>query len=140
MNNRGLTVFEFLIYTTILSIVLGFGFRGFQSFQNRANINNGVRTIVSALNTARYKSIEKNKHIKVTITNNKFLLMEKKDKKWKEFLNFNPGEKVSISINSNPVFFPTGFVSPLCSIYVENENYKYKVTISIAGRIKVIKK
>jgi len=139
MNNKGLTVFELLICTTILSIILTSGFRGFQSFQSRANINNGVRTIVSALNTARYKAIEKNKHIKVTITNNKFILMEKKEKKWKEFLNFNPGEKVSISINSNPVFSQTGFVSPLCSIHVKNEHYNYKITISIAGRIKVMK-
>ncbi len=139
MNNKGLTVFELLITITISSILLTFGFRGFQSFQSRANINNGVRTIVSALNTARYKAICKNKHIKVNIKSNKFLLMEKKDKKWKEFLNFNPGEKVSLSINSHPVFSPTGFVSPLCSIHVKNEHYNYKITISIAGRIKVMK-
>ena len=52
------------------------------------------------------------------------------------FMNFRTIFVPSVKINSSPVFSPTGSVSPLCSIFVKNSKYQYKITLSISGRIK----
>ena len=97
-----------------------------------------MRTVTSALSTARYNAIRMNRSVKFCIEENRLLLKEKKGKVWETFLPFDVDEAVSITINSSPVFSPTGYVSPLCSIYLKNEHYRYKITLSIAGRVKVI--
>jgi hypothetical protein len=52
-------------------------------------------------------------------------------------MEFSLGKNVSVTINSSPIFFPNGSIAPLCSILVENEVSHYKITISIAGRVKI---
>ncbi len=135
----GLTLVELLISTLLLSVVIMIGFSGFQSFQNHAKTTNAIRTVTSALSSARYQAIEKNKSIKVCLEARQLVLKQKIDKKWQIYSNFKLGSKLKVSMNASPVFFPTGFVSPLCSIKIKNEKHEYKITLSIAGRIKVIK-
>ena len=65
--------------------------------------------------------------------------MEKRGEEWQTVSSTDLGDKVSASINSSPVFSPCGSVSPLCSIHVKNEKHHYKITLSIAGRLKVSK-
>lgn len=139
LNNKGLTVFELLISLTIFSILIILGFTGFRSFQNKAHIYNTIRTVTSALNTARYKAIEENSSVKVILVEDRFFLKIKNNQDWKTINTFNLDEKTAVGMNASPVFYPTGYVSPLCSITIKNEKYSYKITLSIAGRIKVTK-
>ena len=136
MNKKGVSVFELLITVCIFSLLIIMSVPGFEAFFSKIHINNGVRTVTSALNTARYRSIYMNKRVKFNIKGNKLLLMETKNGKWREFLSFKISDKLSVKINSSPVFSPTGSVSPLCSIFVKNSKYQYKITLSISGRIK----
>lgn len=138
-KNSGLTVVELLIAIAIFSLVLRIGFSGFNWFKSRVCINSTLRTITSALNTARYQAIEKNRSVKICLEGNRLNLKTKSDGQWNPFMGFDLERKISVSMNAAPVFFPTGFVSPLCSVTIRNEKYEYKITISIAGRIKVIK-
>ena len=136
-NDRGFTFFELCVALCIMLLMLTLGIPGFQSFFHRMELKNGVRTVTVGLSTARYKAVMKNKSVKFCIEDNRVVLKEKRSEKWEEFLHFDLDEKVTVSINSSPVFTPLGTVAPLCSIYVKNEVTQYKITLSIAGRIKV---
>ncbi len=138
-NKKGFTLGELLVFLGIFSIVVMIGIPMFKSSFARWEVTSGVRTVTSALSTARYNAIKMNRSVKFCIEENRILLKEKKGEVWETFLPFEVDEAVSLTINSSPVFSPTGYVSPLCTIYVQNEHYHYKITLSIAGRIKVAK-
>lgn len=128
-----------LVAIAIFPLIFRIGFSGFHWFQARARITNALRTITSAFNTARYQAIDRNRSVKICLEEARLNLKTRSDGEWKTFTKFDLGEKISASMNAEPVFLPTGFVSPLCSVVARHERYAYKITLSIAGRIKVTK-
>jgi prepilin-type N-terminal cleavage/methylation domain-containing protein len=143
MNNnerygeKGFTVLELLVTLTIFALVIGLGVPAFKAYSKKIEINNGLRTVTLAVNTARYKAIENNRSIKLKVEENRLILLEKRDSAWESFMDFDPGDRVSVSLNTSPVFYPEGYIVPLCSFYVRSNEENYKISISIAGRIKV---
>jgi type II secretory pathway pseudopilin PulG len=138
LRQNGLTIFELLFSVSIISIVLMMGVPGFKAFSRKMEINNGVRTATSAISYARYLAIKDNRSVKLRFKENQFELQKKKKRSWATFQTFDPGEKIEVTMNASPVFSPNGYISPLCSILIKNQWHHYKITISIAGRIKVI--
>jgi prepilin-type N-terminal cleavage/methylation domain-containing protein len=138
-SDSGVTVVELLVAIAIFSLVLRMGFSGFRWFQDRSRISHTLRTVTSALNFARYQAIEKNRPVKICLEGKRLHLKNKSGGKWQTFTGFDLEENLAVSMNASPVFFPTGFVSPLCSVSVKHGKSEYKITISIAGRIKVTK-
>ncbi len=136
-NNNGITLLELLVTLSVISLVLTVGVPGLKSFFSRVELSNSLRTVTAALGTARYKAVMMNKRVKFTLEKDRIILKEKKKGEWEELLHFDLEEKVSFSINASPIFSPSGSVAPLCSIHVENEIKHCKITISIAGRIKI---
>jgi prepilin-type N-terminal cleavage/methylation domain-containing protein len=141
-SKKGMTLFEMFVALAVISVVITMGVPGFNSYLKRMEVRNTLRTITGVLNTARFKAIVLNKGVKFCIEDKNeeemvIRLKEKKDSKWEKFMEFNLGKKVSVTINSSPIFYPNGSIVPLCSILVENEVYHYKITISIAGRVKI---
>jgi hypothetical protein len=128
-----------LVILVILFLIILVGIPTFTSIIARWEASTGVRTVTAAMYTARYNAVKMNRPVKFCIENNRIMLKEKRNNVWKPFWPFEVEEGVSISSNESPVFSPTGFASPLCSIYVETERYRFKITLSIAGRIKVLK-
>ena len=135
-NNHGFTVPEVLVIVCVLAITITMGANIFKASFSRWEASSGVRTVTSAMSTARYNAIRMNRSVKFYIEKNRIYLKEKISGKWKTFRSFDVDDNVTLSINSSPVFSPTGFASPLCSIYVQNRHYRYKITLSMAGRIK----
>lgn len=138
-NQKGVTVIELLIALTLLSLVIALGVPGFKSFNKKAKISSSIRNVTLAINTARYKAVDNNRSIKLKVENNKLILLEKREETWEPFMDFVPGDDVAVSINASPVFSPEGYITPLCSIYVNCCAERHKVTVSLAGRIKVTK-
>lgn len=141
-NKKGMTFFEMLVSLAIISLVITMGIPGFNSYLKRMEVRNTLRTITGVLNTARYKAVVLNKRVKFCIENKNeedivIRLKEKRDSSWEKFMEFSLEKKASVTINSSPIFFPNGSISPMCSILVENEISHYKITISIAGRVKI---
>ena len=141
---KGMTLFEMFVTLAVISLVVSMVMPGFNSYVKRMEVRNTLRTITGVLNTARFKAIMLNKRVKFCIEDKNeedtvIRLKEKRDgdSKWKKFMEFSLEKKVSVTINSSPIFFPDGNISPLCSILVDNEVSHYKITISIAGRIKI---
>jgi hypothetical protein len=135
---RGISVIECIASITLLFLTLSLGVSGFQSYQDRALAMDAVRDVTSALNTARFLSLEENRCMRVQLEGNVLLLETRKNGEWSIIRKFPLGMEVGISMNASPVFYPSGFVTPLCSVYLKSLRYTYKITISIAGRIKTI--
>lgn len=140
-NRRGFTLPELLVMILIIGLALVAINGGFQSFFNRIRITNGLRRVTSAMHTARYKAVTLNKRIKFSLESDsgRIALKEKKGRRWVEFMQFPLETGVTVTCNTSPVFRPDGGASPLCSVYVRNNYYGYKISLSMAGRIKVTK-
>ena len=136
-GEKGFTVLELLVTLTIFALVIGLSVPTFKAYSKKIEINNGLRTVTLAVSTARYKAIENNRSVKLKVEGNRLILLKKRNRTWTPFIDFDPGEKVSVSSNSAPVFYPEGYIVPLCSFYVRSDEENYKITISIAGRVKV---
>lgn len=135
-NNSGLSLIELLIYFLILSIIFSICVLSFKSFRRESEITNGVRTVIAALNTARYNAVKDYEKVKVRQNNSEIFLQKKIKGKWKTYKKFEVKGELSLKFNNSPVFSPMGSVSPLCSIYIKNKFKGYKSSISMAGRIK----
>jgi prepilin-type N-terminal cleavage/methylation domain-containing protein len=138
-TSRGFTVIELLIAVTISAFIIVGGFSGFRAYQSRSRIQQTLRSITSAFNTARYRAIEDNRSVKVTIQGSTLLLLQSSSGDWQELQRFYLEQHVDVDMNASPVFTPAGSVAPLCSVYVRSEHYIYKITLSIAGRLKTVR-
>lgn len=136
---RGFSLIELLVSIGAISLIFALGIPGISGFLSRIEIQSGVRTVTSSMNYARYSSIEINRKIKYAIEDFNIVLKIRKNNKWQGYKKFKFNKSVSVKINSFPVFYPTGRVAPLCTVYVSSQRYLYKITISIAGRIKTTK-
>jgi prepilin-type N-terminal cleavage/methylation domain-containing protein len=134
---KGFTFIELLIGLGIFSLVVMVSAPGFKSFYCRMEISNGLRIVTCALNSARYDSIMMNVSVKVTLEGDRIVLKQKTSSGWEELKDFKLEKNVWFSFNASPIFYPSGSIVPLCSIFVWNERYSYKITISSAGQIKI---
>jgi len=143
-SNRGVGLLEFCFSVAIIGLVLTIAVPGLDSYMRRMEVNSGVRAITASLSTARYQAILKNKRVRWSIEEglegkeNRIVLKDKQGSRWVQFMSFRLDKKVSFFAKTSPVFSPYGTVAPLCSVYVGNSFYRYKISISMAGRIKVI--
>jgi Tfp pilus assembly protein FimT len=130
---------ELLVALCILALAGMVGIPRFRASVERWEVSGSVRTVTSALSTARYDAIKMNRSGKFCIENNRVLLKEKSGTVWVTFMSFEVDKDVTLSVNASPVFSPIGTVAPLCTIYVKNEHYQHKISLSIMGRVKVVK-
>jgi len=135
-RNTGYTLPELLASLCIISVLLFHGIAGFSSFMRRAEIQNQLRAVSFSLSKARYDAIRQNRVMKISIKENIIYTQLKKHNRWELYSDLQL-KNVSASTNRSPVFHPDGMVSPLCSIYISNKYYSYKISISIAGRFKI---
>ncbi|MCP5102873.1 MAG: hypothetical protein GY950_05830 [bacterium] len=138
-DKKGISVVELLVGLCILAMVIVMGKPSFKATIVRWQVSEGVRTVTSAMAYSRYNAVKMNRSVKFCIEDHRIVLKEKRGGVWEPFHFFDLDEDISVTTNRSPVFSPTGYASPLCSIYVENEYYRYKITLSMAGRIKVAK-
>ena len=140
-NDRpgGFTVAELMIASVLCGLILAFGISGFKAFQHQVRTRAAIRIVTSAFSTARYRAIELNRSVKVSSADNRLVLARKEDGEWQPLQDFRLPSGQAVTLNAFPVFFPTGYASPLCTAVVSNSRDQYKITLSIAGRIKVTK-
>ncbi len=138
-GNKGITVIELLVSTSLLALLITLGVPGFISFAEKIEVDKSLGIVSSALSSARYEALEKNYRVKLMLENNRLVLKRKINRGWEPFKDFFPGKDVTLTMNAYPVFSPEGYVAPLCSIMVISKESCYKISLSIAGRIKVLR-
>jgi len=136
---RGFSLVEALIASLIVAIILGVASTSFLNLAPKYRLKSAVREINSRLNYARYKSIFEGVKVRIKFGQHSYIIetYDEEKNEWKRereyFLN-----GVTLQANNSPTFHPVGTVSNLASIYITNSWGKYKITLAISGRIKII--
>ncbi len=139
-NDRGFSLLEAVISLFILAIMVSLASLSFFNRSPKYRLEKAVWEIHSRMNYARYKALFKGAKVRIKFEPKYYSIdaYDEKQKKWlteqKYFI-----EDVKLQANNSPIFHPAGTVSNLASIYVSNDSGKYKITIAISGRIKVVK-
>ncbi len=136
---EGFTVTELLVALAVFALMVTVGIPAFKATLERWEVNGAVRTVTAAFSEARYQSVKKNRAVKVRIGSRWPVRLElKENNAWKVFKTFRPeGGNTRVSANAAPVFSPSGFASPLCSVRILSERYTYVITLAMGGRLKV---
>jgi Tfp pilus assembly protein FimT len=128
-----------VISITILGLIIALLSYSFTNQAPKYRLKKAAWEIYSRLNYARYKAIFRGVKYKVSFDSNSYVLEKFDDPmgEWQtEQRSFLDG--VVVTANNSPIFHPRGTVSNLASIIVQNSRGKYKITIAISGRIKVV--
>jgi prepilin-type N-terminal cleavage/methylation domain-containing protein len=138
-RERGFSLAEVLVASFIVAIILGFASTSFLNLAPKYRLKSAVREINSRLNYARYKSIFEGVKVRIKFDQHSYAIEiydEEKNQWRRERAYFLDG--VTLQANNSPTFHPMGTVSNLASIYISNSWGKYKITLAISGRIKII--
>lgn len=134
----GITVLELLTVVLLLGILICTGVLGLRAYHRRADAANGVRCITAAMQAARYRAIKHNRRVKLSQSEGGDLELEvRKSGNWVLLERITVPAAVEFHLNADPVFYPEGHVVPLCSATVRVGPYGRRISISLAGRIKV---
>lgn len=130
---------EAVVALAILAIMVGLASISFLNLAPKYRLKNAVREINSRMNYARYKAIFDGIKVKIKFDQHSYAIeiYDEDRNEWKRereyFLN-----GVTLQANNSPTFHPAGTVSNLASIYISNSWGKYKITLAISGRIKIV--
>ena len=141
MNKRtcGFSLIELVISIAIVGLIIALLSYSFTDQASTYLLKKATWEIYSRLNYARYKAIYRGVKYKVSFDSNSYVLEKFDDHKseWKtEQRSFLDG--VEVAANNSPIFHPRGTVSNLASIIVQNSRGKFRISIAISGRIKVV--
>jgi hypothetical protein len=130
-----------MVVLFISAVVIGLFSQAFFNLPPKYKLQKAVREINATLNYARYKALFEGIKVRLRFNAHGMTLerFDKKEDRW-TFDKESLIEGVTIQANNSPIFHPRGTVSNLASIYVSNSWGKYKMTLAITGRIKVVKR
>lgn len=142
MNKRtcGFSLIEVVISIAIAGLIIALLSYSFTEQASKYHLKKATWEIYSRLNYARYKAIYRGVKYKVIFDSNSYVLEKFDDhnSEWKtEQRSFLDG--VEVAANNSPIFHPRGTVSNLASIIVQNSRGKFRISIAISGRIKVVR-
>ena len=138
-TESGFSLMETVIALLVVALIAVVASTSFLSYAPKYRLLGAVRKVHSRLNYIRYKAIFEGMKFRLKFESNSYAV-EKYDedkKEWKRETRSSL-EGVTIQANNNPVFHPQGTVSNLASIVISNSWGKYRITLAISGRIKVV--
>jgi prepilin-type N-terminal cleavage/methylation domain-containing protein len=138
-RKKGFSLVEALIATFILAVILSLASTSFLNLAPKYRLKSAVREINSRLNYARYKSVFEGVKVRIKFGQHSYAIetYDEEQNQWKREREYFL-EGVALQANNSPTFHPVGTVSNLASIYIANSWGKYKITIAISGRIKIL--
>jgi prepilin-type N-terminal cleavage/methylation domain-containing protein len=140
MRRKGFSLLELVCVLAFLGVVITLASTSFLNLAPKYRLQQAVWQIYSHLNFAKHKAIFEGIPVRLKFYSESYAI-EKYDeiqKVWHlEKENFLEG--VQIQANNNPTFYPEGTVSNLASIFIFNSRGRYKITLAISGRIKILR-
>jgi Tfp pilus assembly protein FimT len=135
----GFSLLETVIFLCIISILLGIAGLAFTHRSPRHYLDKAAWEIYSRMNQARFRAILEHRKVRFSFTENSYIMEEFifESGEWKEFQR-STLEEVRIDANNSPVFHPRGTVSNLTSVYVSNIAGRFRISLAMSGRLKVI--
>jgi len=144
----GFTLTELTVVMAVLAILAGIAVPGFMSLMPGMRLNGAARQVMTDLMAARMKAVKENNDFRVFFNTpglNQYTILDDDDNDGRA----EGGETttvrnirvqyhdVTIRANNNPIFHPKGMATSLPTIRLQNVSGTKKVTVSIAGRIKI---
>ncbi|MDH7513947.1 MAG: GspH/FimT family pseudopilin [Clostridiales bacterium] len=136
---KGLSLLEALIILAVASLMIFAASTPLLTSSPKYRLKKAAGEIYARLNYARYRAIFDGQAVRVSFSSTSYTI-EKYDsplKKWTPVASGAP-EGVRIEANNSPIFHPVGTVSNLATIVVSNSWGKYKLTLAISGRIRMV--
>jgi prepilin-type N-terminal cleavage/methylation domain-containing protein len=137
--NKGFSLLETVLSLFLIGILIGISSISFLDKPPKYKLKKAVWEVNSRMNFARYKSIFENVKVRIVFHESGYRV-EKYDplqKKWDMEVK-KTFDGVTITATNSPIFHPLGTVSNLASVYISNSAGKYRISLAISGRIKVI--
>lgn len=145
-QTAGFTLLGQLITLTLAGIMLSIAIPGYLKVMPRHRLNGAVRLLTGDLMWARMKAIERNNRHRIFFLNDyEYRILDDADNDGA----VDPGEwtltrdlrtdyrDVVMSSTNNPVFSPRGTASSLATITLANAAGSKRISISIAGRVRI---
>ena len=141
---RGFTNIELVMVLIIFAIVSAIGLWSAQAFTSSSRLRGAISMVRNDLNSAKMNAIRDRRQCRLAFGTDNYQVQMGNSATgstvWTNIRlrNFEEFQGVSLdSVTGNPVFHPRGTADP-SSITLKNEkDKKIKITISMAGRIKV---
>ena len=145
-QTAGFSLLGQLITLTLAGIMLSIAVPGYLKVMPRHRLNGAVRLLTGDLMWARMKAIERNNRHRIFFLNDyEYRILDDADNDGA----VDPGEwtltrdlrtdyrDVVMSSTNNPVFSPRGTASSLATITLANAAGSKRISISIAGRVRI---
>ena len=142
----GFSLLGQLITLTLAGIVLAIAVPGYLKVMPRHRLNGAVRQLTGDLMWARMKAIQRNNRYRIFfLDDHQYRILDDADNDGRA----DPGEwtltrdlqadhpDVVMSSTNNPVFSPRGTAGNLATITLTNAAGSRRISISIAGRVRV---
>jgi prepilin-type N-terminal cleavage/methylation domain-containing protein len=136
---KGYSLIEVILAIFMISVLVGIASFTFMGLPPKYQLKKALWEIHAQLNYARFKAILYETPFRMKTTSSGYEV-----EKYEANLNawvldrFGFFEGVTLQANNTPTFHPQGTVSHLASIYLSNSWGRYKITLAITGRIKII--
>ncbi|MCP4579692.1 MAG: prepilin-type N-terminal cleavage/methylation domain-containing protein [Deltaproteobacteria bacterium] len=147
-RTAGFTLMEMIVVVAVFSILAAIAIPSFMSLLPGMRLNGAARQVLGDLMTARMKAVKLNQRTKVFFDNSyQYRICDDADNNDTVTSGEGDVEDKSIQANyqdvsfdlnntSDPVFFPKGTASNR-TITLQNSSGSKRITISIAGRVKI---
>jgi Tfp pilus assembly protein FimT len=139
INEKGYSLIELMVFLSILVVLIGIVSISIFHSSRRHKLQRAIWEVHTQMNYARYKAVLGRTKFRISFGTNRYAIERYDDeaRAWKNERG-NILDGVYIQANNSPIFHPQGTVSNLASILVSNAAGRYKITLAISGRIKVV--
>ncbi len=138
-NSQGFTLTEILAVLSIISLMTTLSLPPIQSFIRQLNFRNCLRQASQLMRQAQVLARRDYLPHRIILRENKLILQKKENTAWRDAgQDCSPAAGIRIDINQSPVFYPGGAIVPLCTATFSREPKRYSMTISAAGRIRIL--
>ena len=147
-SNSGFTLFEMILVVAIIAIMASIAFPAFMSMLPEMRLNGAARQVMTDLMAARMDAVKQNNEFRVFFNSpetNQYQILDDKDNDGVvdtgeavliRNIQDNYGD-VTFTSTNNPIFSPKGTATSLPTITLQNSSGLKKVSVSIAGRVKI---
>jgi Tfp pilus assembly protein FimT len=140
MKKKGFTLVETVLAITLAGFLVYGGSVSFKQLVPKFQLQTGLWEIQSSLNQARFKAAWRGRRYRVRFEGQRCVLeaYDEGSGSWR-LDRLARLERVEVTANNSPTFYPEGTVSDLATITVSNARGAYRITVAITGRVKAAK-
>ena len=145
-ETAGFSLTGLLMTLALAAVMVGMAAPSYLDLLPRHRLNGAARQVVGDLMWARMKAVQRNNRFRVFfLSDHEYRILDDTDNdnavdagEWTVTRDLSTEYRdVVISANNNPIFSPRGTASSLATITLANDAGSKRITISIAGRVRV---